>query len=439
MLLQPFFSPNHSDRTVVTMLVTASASHRDYMEKRMLLEEIETLWKPFHRVSVQAATGLDDEHDATKRVARPVQQNRSTSRSRRNSQEHEVSPKVVPIILHAPKVEDFGPPISIASSGSSDDYSLPPPIAPPTPSLLPAEPLSYRASAPLEEDHYQKYVIPMDTSKSPITDFPDAIMGSGKLPSEVNEPTPGSLYSSDQMNSLPIPKPPAPRRQVKPSKKSQSRSVSSKKLRARSRSPLRPAPRAGNELTRAASESSIVPEKTHSRIASSHNGEFPKKKKWSRTVETTTTVVESSDDPLESHTPNNPATTRKDEVGLPSEMDNLRRQNETLQRELAMLRSKSRKSVTWRDDNALDDDHAHAEQHNRSTSGYEANKSQRSHSTMRSGRLMDTPVLREQMARYKSTSSERNRPEVYSINQAGTGFENSHYPDRSRNRRPWED
>jgi len=390
MLLQPSFSANRSGRTIVTMIMAASPSHRDYMEKRGLLHEIESLWKPLHRATVQACTGLSDKEEENRRCS---------------SSGHRGKPCSMTTEL----------PISLASSESTDDFSLPPPIAPPNPTLLPAQPLTHRASAPVEEDPYERTVIEMD--RSIITDFPGVdipAVQQGMKACKFHPTESPPQFCKESAGDVLVGSPPQlPVKTGKMHGKLIPIPYSGRKkkarARSRSRSPLRPT-RDGNEYSRSFSEANInVPRKK----MEGNVTDVPTKKKWSKKVETTTTVVETSCDAAIDSSP--PQAEECKISGSQGEMEDLRRQNLSLQRELVRLRQNARKSVSWRDGRDKGVDCSPNQVINEKNGTYPSMSAPRSHhdrsapgrrgSAPRTGRVMDTPVLRQQMAKHKTASS----------------------------------
>ena len=355
MLLQPFFSKLQSELTTVQMLVTASPSHKDYLEKRGLLSEIESLWAPFHPASVQACTGVQ---------IVPSDSNRRQSRS-------------VPRARPSQSKEDSKPAsLQRRKSSASYEYSLPPPVAPPKPSFLPARDLSAVEASPAKT--YEKTVVDMDRIN--LVDFPGVIMGTGPLPQST--PSPKELHCGKSKHGTPAPPPSLAH--TTSSKKSRSdfgrsKSQDNSRTRSRSRTPLRPTP---------SNHAKSYKRKDH---GSKESAEQPNKKTWSRTVETTT-IIETSDNIAHLDSPSQ-ASLEHETTDNTTEMEDLRRQNERLQRELQKLKSNPRKSVSWKEDKTGSD-------RNR-----KCDDSSRSRSPPRT-KLMASPILRDQMARLASKSDD---------------------------------
>ncbi|KAL7574550.1 hypothetical protein ACA910_015903 [Epithemia clementina (nom. ined.)] len=427
MLLQPFFSPHQSDRTVVTMMLAVSPGHRDYMEKKELLTEIESLWLPFHRTFSRVSTGLKnntseahEKHEEKVRQAKtmPRRQHRESDDTKdEDAKPLEVlPPPPVPCMVkrkrHDAVVIAILPSITQSSSESSDDFSLPPPIAPPVPCLRPAQDLIRRASAPIEDDDdddkqvhdsccndLEKVLIPMD--RTPVSDFPGVAVGMNRGPAAIEQ---SPSYNSRNLDK-------APNSHIARKERGTSSKHSSKP-------PYGYPPKSSLVESMRGFSQNANGIKTQPVTKNLHH-EQPGKKKWSRTVEITTTTVESSDDAdSPSHTPRTSTETVDSNVSerrggngvLRNEMEDLRRENEILQEQLKRLKVlKSSKAVSWKDSctdpvsskSELDVDDLIPQPPipgARPAAQYKP-------ATTTGTRLMDSPLLKEKIAKYHSTQA----------------------------------
>jgi hypothetical protein len=182
MMLQPLLSNKTSEKSVITVLVTAYPGHRDYFEKKGLLHEVKVFCcQTSHRQS--ATTGL-------KQISsRKKERNRKNSTSLKFCTEHPKPSNSVPScdaddegsLEEIQRVKELSPmqvmtdyavenPVAVApgicnyvsSSHSSDDFyetsnervpftePLPPPVAPSYEILMRASLLPLEPSAPVE-------------------------------------------------------------------------------------------------------------------------------------------------------------------------------------------------------------------------------------------------------------------------------------------------
>ena len=375
MLLQPFFSSNQSDRTTVTMILAASPGHRDYTEKKELMAEIESLWAPFHRACVNATTGIDDApQKATTKYRQTTGKSFRRTRKSECHVEDENSGACRPLPAHVVQrkrrhPEPVNPPIAQCCSDSTDDFSLPPPIAPPALSLAPAHGLIRQASAPVEDeavlkdDIYDKIVIPME--RTPISDFPGVVMTSVanciSTTEDSSSPSSASNPNSDSDESSPrwLPKAQSDPKRASPT-------IPRGSANLRERSTYQPVSKKSTKSAQSNQTNSKADRYNKTKPEVITSDQLGKKKKWSRTVEITTTTVESSGGPVSPVSPNDPvispasaelAETDVSEVqgvnssrSLQHEMENLKRQNERLQEQLKKLKVLNpSKSVSWRD------------------------------------------------------------------------------------------
>ena len=387
MLLQPYFSSNHSDRAVVSVMLNTSPGHREYIEKKELMAEIQSLWSPFHRSWTHANTGVEGLSE--RNHERDRQKKRESATSCSIKEELLRCKPLLPGALSKTKKNDpsdLDQSVTHSCSDSADEFSLPPPVAPPAPSLRPAEDLIRRASAPVEDEgvSYERVVIPME--RTAISDFPGVAVMAGKPPpvshdfvSEVSE-SPSSAKSIEEY--------PHSSTNDRKTRKSKSR-YPSRRSKSRDKSPHKKNHRSGSRHDRTSPHA----------INIDKSG----KTKWSRTVEITTTTVESSDDPLPD-SPEKPLRTstetaesevselRGENDNLKNEMEDLKRQNESLQLQLERLKiSKTTKSVSWSSDSDQDERDPPPRPSSRPVVHAKSTPATR---------LMGSPLLREQMARF---------------------------------------
>ena len=161
MLLQPLFSNKFADRVFVTLLVTVYPGHRDFIEKRTLLNDVTGFRKTFPGRLV--ATGVQEQE--------PTSYHGKKGLSKRHGQEHVCdatdgddessveSPTRKPQVAHKVEIGKHPPiakgagiasvrSLSYSNSTSDDDIiePLPPPVAPSYNALE-----GFKVTAPMEE------------------------------------------------------------------------------------------------------------------------------------------------------------------------------------------------------------------------------------------------------------------------------------------------
>ena len=234
MLLQPLFSPKQISHAKVTLLLTASPSHREHAEKKLMLSEIVSLHKP--RPTSAASTGIvvvnnkkkhHHHQQSTKmtgtkvRKAPPVVEEKKGS-CHRNGNDVESTGAAVANHQREPPLERA--PSMTYSESTADEVEEeasfpPPPVAPGYlgTGLHPSAILSPAASAPVEEEEEEdrspaaKQFPPNQTSSSstrqppPVltVDFPGVPLAPMSTQSALTESSSRVVSSSSSDNKPP--------------------------------------------------------------------------------------------------------------------------------------------------------------------------------------------------------------------------------------------
>jgi len=226
MLLQPLFSPRQISHAKVTLLLTASPSHREHAEKKLMLSEIVSLHNP--RPSSTASTGVMNNkkkdhhhHQSTKIAATKVRKAPPAVEEKKGSchrHGNDVAATTAAVANHhrEPPLERAPSMTYSESTGDvvEEDESLPPPVAPGYlgTGLHPSAILSPAASAPVEEEQENdspavKQFPPNQTSSyarqpPPVltVDFPGVPLAPMSTQSALTESSPRVVSGSSSEN-----------------------------------------------------------------------------------------------------------------------------------------------------------------------------------------------------------------------------------------------